>query len=246
MGSFAWLESKLRGTTPRAPWRVAVGFLTLAACALTLAEAAEWQSPESIASAAREFVLERVDASHVSVEAVGIDERLRLAACTVPLTVQAQSELRGGNGTVAVSCAGAQRWRLYVPVRAAMRSSALVTRRALQAGERIDAADLVLETRSTATLPYEYLTSPEQAVGASVRRTIPAGAVLVPAALRVAIAVERGALVTLVATHGTVTVKTEGTALEPARLDERVRVRSASGRVVEGVVSAPNEVQVGS
>jgi len=72
-----------------------------------------------------------------------------------------------------------------------------------------------------------------------------AGALLLASALEQPQGVERGALVTLIASNATVQVKAEGVALEPGRLKERVRVRSASGRVVEGVVEAPGQVRVG-
>lgn len=223
------------------------GFLTLAAVvALTPAPAAEWQTPASIRDAARELVRARLGAADVSIDAVGVDERVRLPACTVPLTARAQSELKVGTGTVAVACEGMQPWRLYVPVRATLQTAAVVARRAIQAGEPIGAADIALERRSTAALPYEYLTDARQAVGATARRTIAAGAVLVPAALKSSVAVERGTLVTLIAKTGTVIVRSEGVALEAAKLNERVRVRSRSGRVVEGIAAAANEVHVGS
>jgi flagella basal body P-ring formation protein FlgA len=224
-----------------------VGILTLVAGRLTLAQPLAWQSPESIREAARSFVVANLDAAaDVSVQAVAVDDRLKLPACTVPLDAHAQSELRNGQGTVAVSCAGTQPWRLFVPVRASSRVAVVVARRTLQAGAPIAAADLDSVLRSTSALPYEYFTDAAQAVGLTARRTIPAGTVLAPGALNRALAVERGALVTLVAQYGPVLVKTEGTALEAGKLNERVRVRSQSGRIVEGVVESPNEVRVGS
>jgi flagella basal body P-ring formation protein FlgA len=41
-------------------------------------------------------------------------------------------------------------------------------------------------------------------------------------------------------------VKSEGVALEPARLHQRIKVRSASGRVIEGTAEGPGQVRVGS
>jgi flagella basal body P-ring formation protein FlgA len=231
----------------RAARTLGVGFLTLAAvAALTLAHAAEWQTAASIRDAARELVRTQLGDAQASIDAAGIDERLRLPACTVPLEARAQSGLRNGTGTVAVACEGVQPWRLYVPVRTTLQTAAVIARRAIQAGEPIGAADVALEPRSTAVLPYEYLTDARQAVGATARRTIAAGAVLVPGALHASVAVERGTLVTLIAKTGTVVVRTEGVALETARLNERVRVRSRSGRIVEGTAAAANEVHVGS
>jgi flagella basal body P-ring formation protein FlgA len=79
-----------------------------------------------------------------------------------------------------------------------------------------------------------------------VKRTVPAGTVLAPAALVYPELIARGALVTLVSGSGAIRVKSEGVALAGARVKERVRVRSASGRIVEGVVEASGEVRVGT
>jgi flagellar basal body P-ring formation protein FlgA len=230
--------------------RALVGILTLAAGALTLSAAAEpsqWQSPESIRDAARELVLSaHAESTAVTVDAIAVDERLKLPACSAPLEAQAQGAFRNGRGTVAVSCAGAQPWRLFVPVRAHVAAVALVAKRNLQAGEVIAADDVELREASSASLPYEFLTEPAQAAGLTVRRTIPAGTVLVPAALERPRVIERGALVTLISGRGAVAVRGEGVALEAAGLRQRVRVRAASGRVVEGVVESATEVRVGS
>jgi flagella basal body P-ring formation protein FlgA len=79
-----------------------------------------------------------------------------------------------------------------------------------------------------------------------VRRSQAAGAVLVPAALESPEVVKRGALVTVIASEGPITVKSEGVAIDSARLNERVKVRSASGRVIEGTAEGPGQVRVGS
>jgi flagella basal body P-ring formation protein FlgA len=68
----------------------------------------------------------------------------------------------------------------------------------------------------------------------------------VPAALERPEVVARGALVTVIAGVGSVTVKSDGVALESARLGQRLRVRSASGRIVEGTAEAPGQVRVGT
>ncbi|HLF10068.1 MAG TPA: flagellar basal body P-ring formation chaperone FlgA [Gammaproteobacteria bacterium] len=239
-----------RFSEPRAG--VLVGILTLVAGALTLESAAAdqaalWQSPESIRDAARSFVQQSLGAnSATTVEVVAVDERLKLPVCPQPLQTHSQGTLRNGQGTVAVSCGGPQPWRLFVPVRAFAQVEVLIARRSVQAGEVLAAADLASSLRSSASLPYEYLTGPEQALGLTVRRTIPAGTVLVPGALDHPQLIERGALVTLVSGAGAVVVKTEGVALEAAKLKQRVRVRSQSGRIVEGVAEAANQVRVGS
>jgi len=229
--------------------RASVGVLTLVCGLLTLAtaKAEQWQSPDGVRDAARELVVRSLgSASGAQVDVLGVDERLKLPRCETPLAAEWQRPLRVGQGVVTVSCPSGAGWRLFVPIRAIEQVPVLVTTRNVQAGEVLAATDLAERTQASSGLPYEYLTGLDQAVGLAVRRTIPAGTVLVPAALEHPALVERGALVTLVSGTGTVQVRSEGIALEPARLKQRIRVRSASGRVVEGVVQASGEVRVGS
>ena len=235
---------RLRGVVPC----FAVGILTLAGGILTLdgARAAEWQPPESIRDAARALALRSLSGSEtVQIDAVGVDERLRLPACGEPLTAAVEQAFARGRGTVAVACAGPQAWRLFVPVRTSRNVPVVVLRRAVRRGQVVTEADVALETRSSAALPYDYLLDLEDAVGLTVKRTVSAGTVLVPAALERARLIERGAVVTLVSAAGPVQVKSQGIAVEPAGADQRVRVRTASGRIVEGTVTANGDVQVG-
>jgi flagella basal body P-ring formation protein FlgA len=218
-----------------------VGILTFAAGSLTV-RAAGWQSPDSIRAAAR-GAAQQNGASDV--EAVGVDERLKLPECSDPLKTEMQRVIQRGSGTVAVSCVGPTPWRLFVPVRVSEQLPVVVLRRSVQPGEVLAADDLDLRQQAAAGLPFDYVGKADLAVGQTVRRSQPAGAVLLSSALEQPQGVERGALVTLLASNATIQVKAEGVALEPGRLKERVRVRSASGRVVEGVVEAPGQVRVG-
>jgi flagella basal body P-ring formation protein FlgA len=233
------------------PRAAIVGSLTFAAGALTFGAHAQpptaRQSVDEIRAAARELVLKTVGtATNAVVEAVGVDERLSLPACGLPLDAQLQRELRNGQGVVVVSCTGKDAWRLFVPVRVIEQIGVVIARRSIAAGEILTADDLETRKQSSTALPYEFIGDPAQAVGLTVRRTIPSGTVLVPAALEHPELIERGALVTLVSGGGSVSVRSEGVALESGRLNQRVRVRSPSGRVVEGVVEASGEVRVGT
>jgi flagella basal body P-ring formation protein FlgA len=206
-----------------------------------------WQSPDSIRAVARELVLAEAGGERaIDVETVAVDERLKLPRCAEPLHAELQNPLRSGRGTVAVSCAGATPWRLYVPVRAVQQIEVLITRRSVQAGAILSADDFAATPRPSTALPLEYLTDPQQAIGLTVRRTVPAGTVLAPGVLEFPQLVERGSLVTLISSGGPVYVKSEGVALEPGRLKQRIRVRSQSGRIIEGTVQGQGQVRVGT
>jgi flagella basal body P-ring formation protein FlgA len=226
-----------------------VGFLTLACVALTLRVAAQpaatWQTPESIREAARSRVAVALGENAI-VEAVAVDERLKLPDCGTPLATEIARPVQRGQGTVTVSCAGARPWRLFVPVRVTQQVAVLVARHDLAAGQVIGADDIEARAQSAATLPYEYLTDAGNVVGLTARRALPAGSVLASGALDRPELVARGAVVTLISGSGPVLGKSNGVALEPGRVRERVRVRSESGRIVEGVVETTGEVRVGS
>ena len=227
---------------------VLVGILTLAAGALTAGARAEdldarWQPPDTIAEAARAAAA----ATGVgNVETVAIDQRLKLSRCAVPLDAKLERAITRGTGTVAVSCSAPTPWRLFVPVRALDDVAVLVLARNVQPGEVLKAQDVTVAPRSSASLPYDYLTDGQQAVGLTMRRTQPAGAVITAAGLEAPEVVRRGELVTLTSGDGAISVKAEGVALEPARLNQRLKVRSASGRVIEGTAEGPGQVRVGS
>jgi flagellar basal body P-ring formation protein FlgA len=227
-----------------------VGILTLAAGTLTpraYAQSPAWQSPESIRAAARALVQRALGApASTTIETNTVDDRLRLPVCAQPLDAQLQRDLINGQGTVAVSCPGVSPWRLFVPVRVIEQVTVVVARRTLTAGAVLTAEDVETRTQASTSLPSGFLSNPEAAIGLTVRRSVPAGTLLAPAALVYPELIERGSLVTIVSGRGTVHVRSEGVALEGARVKERVRVRSPSGRVVEGVVEASGEVRVGT
>jgi flagella basal body P-ring formation protein FlgA len=232
-------------------WRRAlVGILTLVAGALTpgptVSADAQWQSIESIRAAAVAATRASIGKSDASIEAVAIDERLRLAACTRPLEARLEREVRSGQSTVAVGCTGAEPWRLFVPVRVVEQVSVVVARHGLSAGAVLTADDIEVRTQASTSLPLDYLSDSKQAIGLTVRRTVPAGTLLAGTALESPEIIERGALVTVVSGSGSVHVKSEGVALDGARLKGRVRVKTPSGRIVEGVVEASGEVRVGT
>jgi flagella basal body P-ring formation protein FlgA len=235
-------HERFRGSAPIA----LAGILTLAAGALTFGAAAQtaarWQPPETIAAAARAAA---IATGAGEIEAVAVDARLKLAECGEPLDATVQRPVQRGSGTIAVSCATPTPWRLFVPVRATNPVDVLVLRRNVQTGETLDADDVAVERRPSASLPYDYLSEPDQAVGFTVRRTQTEGTIVVPAALERPEAVARGTLVTLRAGDGGITVKSDGVALDAARLGQRLRVRSASGRIVEGTAEGPGQVRVG-
>ena len=209
--------------------------------------AVEWHDPAEIRAAAEAFATESLESfSGVKISASNVDNRTRLARCGAPLQTSAPRGLSGGQGVVAVSCPAPTKWQLFVPVRASYLVHVLVAQHGLPRGRLVTAEDVRVEQRESNGLPSAYLTRPEDAIGMTLRRTVPGGAVLNPAVLEAPLAVRRGDLVTLISGGAGVEVKSEGEAIENGILNQRVRVRTVSGRIVEGTAGPDSQVFIGT
>ena len=91
-----------------------------------------------------------------------------------------------------------------------------------------------------------YATTSENLLGKQLRRALPAGAVVVPQAVKGVPLIRQGETVTLVMRQGGMEVRSSGIALGDAELGQRLRVRNESSkRVVEGTATASRLVEVG-
>ena len=112
-----------------------VGILTLGAGTLTVrAEEvdARWQPTETIAAAAREAA---IAAGADNVEAVAIDERLKMNRCAGPLDAKVERPIARGDGTIAVSCSAACRGDCSCPCARSTTWPCSCSRATLQPGE---------------------------------------------------------------------------------------------------------------
>ena len=217
-------------------------------CAGAEASLEQWQSNESIAAAAEDYIRERVGprARKTAVKAGVLDSRHRLAHCGKPL----EPFLRRGTEIsyrtiVGVRCSGAKPWKVYLPVEVVVTDTTYVASRTLPRGHRLTAEDLVAEERDVSRLPTGYIASPEQFLGARLKTQLIAGRLLTPAMLEADIAVRRGQMVTLTVSNGGINIQMSGKALMDGALDQRIRVENTtSGRIVEGIVRSREHVEV--
>lgn len=186
------------------------------------------------------------DAVTVDISIGRLDGRLRLPACTLPLETSLPPGTRPlGAVAVGVRCS-APGWSLFVPGRVAVSRPVVVMTVSRPRGATLGAADLALEPRDLGTLPGGYLTDPQELIGMTLRRPLPARTVMLPGHAAAPELVRRGERVVLQATGGSIAVQVEGEALGGGALGERVRVRNlATRRVVEGTVSGAGRVIIG-
>ena len=172
----------------------------------------------------------------------GVDERLRLAACPSPqFFLPAGGRLWGG-GTLGIRCAEPRKWSLYVSFQNHVQGPALVTTRPLPARAVPGPGDLELRQIEFEYAPDRY---PREWPGeARLIQALPAGKPLLIDYLDMPEVVQVGHAVRVVASGTGFSVAQMGTALNSAAPGQGVRVKMASGRIVQGIATAEGHVAI--
>ncbi len=174
-----------------------------------------------------------------------LDSRLRLAHCGSELSAAMPAGALQARVTVAVSCAGPSHWTVYIPATIETRTNVLVLRHAAARDAHLTAADVLIETRTTAGPGTAYLTSAAELNGRTVRRTLAAGTTLGVEMFSPDLIVHRGQQVTLVSSGNALEVRASGRVLADAAAGARVQVQNLSSmRIVEGIVESADLVRV--
>lgn len=219
--------------------------LLLSLCCSLAAAADDVQPLQDVREAALGAVRAQA-APTARLEAVALDERLRLPRCAGPLRVAPETSRGGAQQRVAVSCIEPVAWTLYVGVRISDVRPVLTLARNAARGEPVSAELLVVQERDVAGLPQGYFSDPAELGGRQLRRAVLAGSVLTPDLVEGQKLVRRGDLVTLLGRAGTIEVRSQGKALRDGARGDRIPVEnSSSRRIVEGRINAGGQVEIG-
>ncbi len=206
------------------------------------------EAPGNILATARVFLEEQLAAQDARTELRlgGVDTRLRLPACDLPLQgfLPPGGKL-GGNTSVGVECRGTRPWKLYVQAYVGMFRTVAVASGYLAAGTVLNADNVRMEERDVTASGYGYLTDLEPLQGMIVKQPLQDGRVIPPQAVGKARLIRRGDSVVLLSRNGGIEVRMNGSAMMDGTEGDRIKVRNAkSKRVVEGRVEAPGLVMV--
>lgn len=204
------------------------------------------QSAGSVRAAAEQAVREHyaMPGSRVEIAPGSLDLRLQLASCGQPLRALIAGNTQvSSRMTVPVQCPQDGGWTVRVPLQVKVFRTVLVASHALLRGDGVSAADVHGEERDITRLGYGYLDNLEQLAGRSLARGVSSGSVLSPGALGGRRMVRAGDHVQMVARLDGIEVRADGIALGSGDHGARLRVRNgSSGKVVDGMVSAPGVV----
>ncbi|SAK39521.1 flagellar basal body P-ring biosynthesis protein FlgA [Caballeronia fortuita] len=167
-----------------------------------------------------------------------------LAACSALDPFMPTGARLWGRLTVGVRCVGERPWTLYVQARVSINATYYTAARAIAPGEVLGNADLVARDGDLTAMPQAIVTDPTQAVGAVALSRVPAGLPLRTDMLRAASSVSIGQTVHVVAGGSGFSISADGTAMSNASPGQQVRVKTAGGQIITGIVKDSQTVEV--
>ncbi|SAL40209.1 flagellar basal body P-ring biosynthesis protein FlgA [Caballeronia arvi] len=167
-----------------------------------------------------------------------------LAACSALDPFMPTGARLWGRMTVGVRCVGERPWTLYVQARVSINATYYQAARAIAPGEVLTNADLVARDGDITAMPQAIVTDPAQAVGAVALGRVPAGLPLRTDMLRAASSVAIGQNVRVVAGGSGFSISAEGTAMNNAAPGQQIRVKTAAGQIITGIVKDAQTVEI--
>ncbi|MBB5428088.1 flagella basal body P-ring formation protein FlgA [Paraburkholderia sp. JPY158] len=218
------------------------------AAAATPAQAAPLpgqQDPEAIHAAALAFLKQQAAGLPGKADITVASAFPRgLAACTSLEPFMPSGGRLWGRLTVGVRCAGERPWTIYLQARISLHATYYLAARAMAPGEVLTAADLVAREGDLTGLPQAIVTDPSQAVGSVSMVRISGGMPLRRDMLKSASAVVFGQTVRVVAAGDGFSISSEGSAMNNASPGQQVRVKTANGQIISGIVKDGGTVEI--
>jgi flagella basal body P-ring formation protein FlgA len=203
------------------------------------------QDPEAIRSAALAFLQQQSAGLPGKVDITVAPAFPRgLAACTMLEPFMPSGARLWGRMTVGVRCAGERPWTIYLQARISLHATYYLAARAMAPGEVLTAADLVARDGDLTGLPQAIVTDPSQAIGSVTLTRVAGGMPLRRDMLKSASAVSIGQTVRVVAAGEGFAISAEGSAMNNASPGQQVRVKTANGQIISGIVKDGSTVEI--
>ena len=167
-----------------------------------------------------------------------------LAACTALVPFMPPGARLWGRTSVGVRCAGERPWTLYLQARISLEATYYLAARQIEPGAVVSPADLMTREGDLANLPRTIVTDPSQAVGAVALARIGAGSPLREDMLRSASSVTIGQTVRVIAVGPGFSISSEGAVMNNASPGQQVRVKTAGGQIISGIVKDAATVEI--
>lgn len=155
---------------------------------------------------------------------------------------------RGGKNigkiNVGLRCLGPSNWSLFASAQVAVSGNYLSAARPLAAGQALSQQDLLLKQGDLGQLPAGILLDPTQAIGKTLKHSVPAGSPLRRDQLLAPQVIQAGQNVRVIYRTPNFSASAEGKAIGNAAVGQLTQVRMPSGQIVSGQATAGGEVEI--
>jgi flagella basal body P-ring formation protein FlgA len=172
----------------------------------------------------------------VEVEIGQLHRGLRLAPCDRAEPFIPSGTRLWGRANIGLRCVAGARWTTFLPVRVSAWGPALVARTPLPAGRIPQPDDFGIEEVDWAAQRAVPLANAALLEGQELARPVAAGQPLLTDHLRTMPAVRVGQTVPIVLEGTGFAIRSEAVALSNAADGQRIRVRTANGKVLDGTI----------
>ncbi len=227
------------------------GSLILYSCLLFLTGSyASQASSLSLPEQAEAFLIQQMSSQLTTGTQLGIklrktNARLKSTSCGAPIQFSSSQPIRAGSVNLKASCNYPRHWSHYIHADVQLLRQVLVSSRPLTKGHSLTANDLRSALLDQNKIRNGFFETPEQIVGHVLNRSVSGETAINPKMLTLPILINQGDSVTIQAGSNGIIVEMSGTALEPGRLEQQIRVENnRSGKTVKariigrGVVKA--------
>jgi len=178
----------------------------------------------------------------VSIQVSDIDPRTVLPACTTLEAFLPAGAKTIGKTSIGVRCNEKPGWSVFVQANIKVSADLLIANRPLSQGLILSADDFSVQSGELGQ--PSILTSPEQAIGKTLKFAIGAGQVLRLDMLRPDFVIKQGQTVRLYARASGFVVSSEGQALNDATEGQSVRIKTASGQTISASANKDGSAEV--
>jgi len=155
---------------------------------------------------------------------------------------------RGGKNigkiNVGLRCLGPSNWSLFTSAQVAISGNYLSAAHPLAAGQPLGQQDLVLKQGDLGQLPAGTLLDPAQAIGKTLKNSVPAGSPLRRDQLLAPQVIQAGQNVRVIYRTPSFSASAEGKAVGNAAAGQIAQVRMPSGQIVSGQATPTGEVEI--
>lgn len=219
---------------------------------LILLQASAWAQPRqdvaALRAAASQYLSAQVASAypeaHSEISIGPVDPRLNLTPCSnLGFALPAGSN-PWGSGNLRASCTAPSPWSLYLTYRVRLTGPALLAKRPLAVGEHPGPGDLETGMTEYAGDPGRYPKNQSELRNAALTRPLAKSHPVTIDMLRVPAIIKAGQKVRIVVDGNGFQINQEGVAQAQAGSGDTLRLKTPSGRFVQGTVQADGSVRI--